>query len=319
MRSVELGNTGMRCSVLGFGCAPLMGRVGRRASLAALAAAFAAGVSFFDTARSYGYGEAEALLGEFLQGRRDQVILSTKFGIVPSRSTVLKRTVKPIARALLQVCPPARNVMQGQLQAQATGGGFSVAAMQQSVEASLRALRTDYVDLLLLHEPAPDILVQEDLMKALEALVRQGKVRSFGVSADLEVAQAALGMGLKAVQVRCDVFERRTLGRVDAGSIMVGNHPFGGVRGAIRCRKILQAVAADHRTPQMLREKLKGVDDAVLADVVLNVAASADAIQVVVPSMTQVAHVSSNVAAMEKSRFDVEEIRWLRQALVDAQ
>jgi aryl-alcohol dehydrogenase-like predicted oxidoreductase len=319
MRSVELGDTGMRCSVLGFGCAPLMGRVGRRASLAALSAAYDAGISFFDTARSYGYGEAEALLGEFLQGRRHHVILSTKFGIVPSRSGGLKRIVKPMARTLLQVYPPARSMMQGVLTAQTTGGQFNVATMQQSVEASLRALRTDYVDLLFLHEPAADVLTHEDLMRALEALVRQGKVRSFGVSAELEVAQAALRMGVKAVQVRCDGFEKRRLGRVDASAIVVGNHPFGGVSGAIRCRKFLQAMATDDRTPQVLREKLQGFDDAVLADVVLNVAASAGGIQVVVPSMTHVGHVSSNVAAMQRSRFDMEEIRWLRQTFVNAQ
>ena len=72
MRYVDLpipsGGMAAQVSVLGFGCAALMGRVGRRDSLAALAAAQDAGINFFDTARSYGYGESEALLGQFLTG-----------------------------------------------------------------------------------------------------------------------------------------------------------------------------------------------------------------------------------------------------------
>jgi aryl-alcohol dehydrogenase-like predicted oxidoreductase len=70
MRSVALGLDGMNASVLGFGCSAVLGRAGRRASLAALGAAYEAGITFYDTARSYGYGESEALLGEFLRGRQ---------------------------------------------------------------------------------------------------------------------------------------------------------------------------------------------------------------------------------------------------------
>ncbi|MFX6040902.1 aldo/keto reductase, partial [Acinetobacter baumannii] len=58
---------------LGFGCAPMLGRVGRKDSLRALAIAYDNGIRHFDVARSYGFGEAEALLGEFLAGKRQHV------------------------------------------------------------------------------------------------------------------------------------------------------------------------------------------------------------------------------------------------------
>ena len=309
---------GIRCSALGFGCAPMLGRVGRKASLAALGAAYDAGVSFFDTARSYGYGEAEGLLGEFLRGRREQVVVSTKFGIVPVRVGVMQRAMKPVARAVLRVAPGVRGVMRGRLEAQSSGGHFSVAALHESLEASLRALRTEYVDLLWMHEPAGSVLQQEELLDALEGLVVQGKVRRFGVSGEAEVVEAALGMGVKAVQFWCDGFGvgmQKTLRGYGGDVVAVGNHPFGGARGVLRCRERLAAMAWDARTPEVLREELRGGGDALLADVVLNVVARGTGAQVVVASMMQVEHVRANVAAMQRSRFGVEEIGWLRKAI----
>src|ERR1700679_1732239 len=118
MQSIALANSGMRSTVLGFGCSAVMGRGGRKASLAALSAAYDAGITFFDTARSYGYGESEALLGEFLQGRRDSVLISTKFGILPTPTTPLKQSLKPLARTLLRLAPLTRKALQQQLAAQ---------------------------------------------------------------------------------------------------------------------------------------------------------------------------------------------------------
>src|ERR1700761_2762894 len=110
MRYVDLPVTlpGSRVSVLGFGCAPLMGRAGRRDSLKALFAALDAGITFFDTARSYGYGRSEALLGEVLKGRRDSVVVCTKFGILPANRRTWKQAMKPAARTAIQLFPRLR-------------------------------------------------------------------------------------------------------------------------------------------------------------------------------------------------------------------
>src|SRR3954452_8900176 len=85
-------------SRLGFGCGSVMGRVGRAASLRAIAAALDAGITHFDVARLYGYGEAETLLGEALRGRRDRVVIASKFGLMPPQASRALRRLKPLAQ-----------------------------------------------------------------------------------------------------------------------------------------------------------------------------------------------------------------------------
>jgi aryl-alcohol dehydrogenase-like predicted oxidoreductase len=321
MQSIALGNSLIRTPALGFGCSAMMGRVGRKASLAALSAAYDAGVIFYDTARSYGYGESEALLGEFLRGRRDQVLLSTKFGIRPVAPSPLKRALKPLARALLRAAPGARKTMQGQLASMSSSGHFSVEALHQSLDESLRALRTDYVDFLFLHEAPAGVLEQEDLFAALRKLAAEGKVRRFGIASQPDVIEAAIATrvpGLQAVQFPCNLFNMSLTHRwsgAERDILAIANHPFGGAAGIAASMTLLSQLASAPETPTALREKLLPTDDAVLADVVLNTITRDTGVQVVVPSMLRLDHLRANVAAMEHSRFSSEEIRWLRGAI----
>jgi aryl-alcohol dehydrogenase-like predicted oxidoreductase len=321
MRTVNLDQAGMSCSVLGFGCAALMGRVGRRESLAALGAAYDAGITFYDTARSYGYGESEALLGEFLRGRRESVVVSTKFGILPARSNLLKRAIKPLARGLLRAMPSARKAMQGQIAAQFSVGHFTVAAMRSSIETSLRKLQTGYVDLLFLHLPPVRVLQQEDLLAALDQLMMEGKVLRAGVAADTDVALATLDANLptlRTVQSPCNLFDLGLAGRLNGyGSdvLAIANHPFGGPQRIAESKRLIYDLAQEQATPESLRLKLCKLDDVVLADLVLNAITSGTGINVVVPSMLKPEHLRANVAAMEHSRFTTEELQWVRAAL----
>jgi aryl-alcohol dehydrogenase-like predicted oxidoreductase len=311
----------MRSSVLGFGCSAMLGRVGRKASLTALAAAYDAGITFFDTARSYGYGESEALLGEFLQGRRDSVLISTKFGILPARTNLLKQSFKPLARKLLQLAPAARIAMRKQLAAQSSANHFTVAALHASLDTSLRALRTDYIDLLFMHEAPVTVLQQEDLLAALGQLVAEGKVRRFGISSHPPVIEAALAAnlpGLRSVQFPCNLFDlglARKLGVHGSDIVAIANHPFGGAQRIAERKSLLASLAQYPGAPKSLREKLHNVDDAVLADVVLNAITRDTGIQIVVPSMLRLDHLRANIAAIEHSRFNSEELHWLRDAL----
>jgi aryl-alcohol dehydrogenase-like predicted oxidoreductase len=325
MRTVNLDQAGMSCSVLGFGCAAVMGRVGRRESLAALGAAYDAGITFYDTARSYGYGESEALLGEFLRGRRESVVVSTKFGILPARSNLLKRAIKPLARGLLRAMPSARKAMQGQIAAQFSAGHFTVAAMRTSVETSLRKLQTGYVDLLFLHLPPVRVLQQDDLLAALEQLMMEGKVLRAGVAADTDVALATLDANLpmlRTVQFPCNLFDLGLAGRLNGyGSdvLAIANHPFGGPQRIAESKRLIYDLAQEQATPESLRFKLWKLDDVVLADLVLNAITSGTGIKVVVPSMLRPEHLRANVAAMEQSRFTAEELGWVRAFLGERQ
>jgi aryl-alcohol dehydrogenase-like predicted oxidoreductase len=325
MRTIALNGFGARASELGFGCSAMLGRVGRSSSLAALAAAYDAGITFFDTARSYGYGESEALLGEFLQGRRDAVVISTKFGILPAPANTWKRSLKPVARRLLQLAPGVRGAMQRQIAAQFSSGHFSVGAMHASLETSLRALRTDYVDLLFLHEPLASVLEQDELFAALERLVAAGKIRGFGIASSLDVVGAALASessGLHALQFPANLSNLSGAQQLAARSdnvLTIANHPFGGGAGIAATKTLLASLAAHPATPASLSEKFRPVDDALLADVVLNLITRETGVQIVVPSMLRLDHLRANIAAMEHSRFSSDELHWLRQAISSAQ
>jgi aryl-alcohol dehydrogenase-like predicted oxidoreductase len=321
MQSIALSKPDMHTPMLGFGCSAVMGRVGRKASLAALTAAYDEGVIFYDTARSYGYGESEALLGDFLHGRRDQVLLSTKFGIRPVAASPLKRALKPLARALLRAAPGARRTMQAQLASMSSAGHFSVAALHESLDESLRTLRTDYVDFLFLHEAPVSVLQQDDLFAALRTLVDAGKVRRFGIASQPDVIEAAIAArvaGLLTVQFPCNLFNMRLAEKwlgVHDDVLSIANHPFSGPAGIAAGKALLTQLASAPETPKTLREKLLPADDMALADVVLNTITRDTGVHVVVPSMLRLDHLRANVAAMEHSRFSSEEIRWLREAI----
>ncbi len=203
---------------LGFGCAELFRLGSARARRRVLDAALDAGVTHFDVAPMYGLGAAEHELGSFAAGRRDRVMIATKFGI----------DVTPAARAIGRVQGPLRRVMEARpgLRSRArasaagpssgsAGGllydelGYGAASARASLERSLRALRTDHVDLLLLHDPAPD-RVDEDVAAYLEVARGQGLIRAWGVAGEpgptLATARAFATRPL-VVQVRDDVFE----------------------------------------------------------------------------------------------------------------
>jgi aryl-alcohol dehydrogenase-like predicted oxidoreductase len=172
-------------SRLGFGCGGVMGRVGRAQSLRAIGAALDGGVTHFDVARLYGYGEAEALVGEALAGVRDRVVIASKFGLSATRAAGALRALKPIAQKLAASVPGARSMMRSLVGvATQPADRFSVAAAQTSLDQSLAALKTDYLDILFLHDCAAGDL-SDELAGFLDAQVATGKIRAWGIASDI--------------------------------------------------------------------------------------------------------------------------------------
>jgi aryl-alcohol dehydrogenase-like predicted oxidoreductase len=154
MRYRSLGDSGLMVSVAGLGCNNFGRRVDLAGTRAVVDAAMDVGVTMLDTSDTYGDGGAsEELLGEVLAGRREQVVLATKFG--------------------------HQGYDMGYGPAAGAKGGR--AYIRRAVEASLRRLRTDYIDLYQLHTPDPVTPVAETLA-ALTELVTEGKVRYLGNS-----------------------------------------------------------------------------------------------------------------------------------------
>jgi aryl-alcohol dehydrogenase-like predicted oxidoreductase len=189
MQYVEL-LPGIRSSVIGFGCAPILGSVDASTARKAIATALDEGITHFDLARSYGYGDAEKFVGSFLRGRRDQLVLASKFGIVATPAARLLRPLKPIVRALRSksIRGTSGDGTRRPGAAKAAGQMFhrrislDSASMRRSVEKSLKALGTDYLDYLLLHEP-PDLVASiDELAACAKEFKNAGKIRGWGIA-----------------------------------------------------------------------------------------------------------------------------------------
>ena len=314
------GGGAAELSELGFGCAAVMGRVGRRDSLRALAAATDAGINFFDTARSYGYGESEALLGGFLKGRRHSAIICTKFGILPPPRGSWKQRVKPLAQAAIRLFPSlrtrARKAAAGQVQA----GRFSVEVLRTSFETSLRELQTDYVDMLLLHAATREVLDQDALLEALGRLVESGKVLMAGISGDHAVIAetflrrpATLTTAQFALNVESMSFVAETSAPSAQKLLLVANHPFGGAAGVSATAAAIEALRTSDALPATLREKLVPNDPQLMPEIVLNAILRGTGVSAVVPAMMRPVSLWSNVRALELCRFTPDELSLLRQ------
>jgi aryl-alcohol dehydrogenase-like predicted oxidoreductase len=150
MAERTLGATDLAVSAVGLGCNNFGIRLDQAAANAVVGAALDAGITIFDTADVYGKrGGSETILGEALGARRKDIVLATKFGVAMDDEGRLK--------------------------------GGSRAYVMSAVEASLKRLKTDWIDLYYYHRPDPLAPVEETL-RALDQLVRDGKVRHIGCS-----------------------------------------------------------------------------------------------------------------------------------------
>ena len=332
MRYVPLFPGGPEVSVLGMGCAAMMGSASRKQSLTALAAALDSGINFFDTARSYGYGRSEGLLGEFFAGRRDQVVLCTKFGILPAARS-WKQSALPLARGVLKLFPALRSAARRQAGQMFTENQFSVPLLRSSFETSLRELRTDHVDILLLHAAPASVLDQTDLLEELARLVQQGKVRMAGISGELPTIERTFAERPKALataQFACNLARFGFLDRLAAEQttqtghaapppmFLVANHPFGGPTGVAETKARIAALANDPRLDAALRSKLDTNDPQLLPDLILNAILTETGIRAVIPAMLNPKHLASNCRAVSSSRFTPDEIVTLRRSLAKA-
>ncbi len=193
MLTRKLGRSGIEVSALGMGCWAIGGpfayadgrqsgwsRVDDAESIRALHRALDLGITFFDTSDVYGCGHSERILGQALRGRRDQVVIATKFGRVFDEATRI-----------------------------ISGTDASPAHIRAACEASLRRLETDHIDLYQFHLGDYEAAKAGQVRETLEDLVRAGKIRWYAWSTD-DPARAQIfaeGAHCAAVQHRLNVFE----------------------------------------------------------------------------------------------------------------
>lgn len=186
MEFVRVSGTGFELSRLGYGCGSLGAALDREQSLALLESAFDAGITHFDVARSYGYGEAESVVGEFLKTRGNKVTVTTKFGIVPPPKFMNTGRAKQIARAIARSIPGLRPLLRRGAEAMSQGGRFDLATAKESIAKSFSELRIDHIHILLAHDCAPQIMADDELVGYLDGLVAAGRVGVWGTAASFE-------------------------------------------------------------------------------------------------------------------------------------
>jgi aryl-alcohol dehydrogenase-like predicted oxidoreductase len=166
---------------LGFGCVKLTAfpRVGGAVKM--LAQVFhEAGINYFDTAPIYGAGYSEIILGKFLTGKRDQVVVATKFGLLPRRpATLSPHWALPLNYLRQRMRPPA-GFPAGESPPLAVRR-IGRPEIQRAFEGSLKNLRTDFIDVYLLHEGLPAFLSDEALGYLLDLRTR-GMVKRLGLA-----------------------------------------------------------------------------------------------------------------------------------------
>jgi D-threo-aldose 1-dehydrogenase len=303
MNITLLGNN-ISTSALGFGCSGLMGSGSKAERLALLGTAFEEGVCHFDVAPYYGYGEAEAMLGEFVQSRRDRLTITTKFGIQPPKSNTGLRAITSIARKVAKLNPFLRKVLSKEGSKLIQTQAFSVGEAKSSLENSLRSLKTDYIDIYLLHDCKLANTESESLLLFLQNAVKEGKIRVFGIGTDINEVNKIVDSQpqfTKIVQFEHNIVEQNLNKLIERGNHSIITH-----RSIGACFQELQNLLENNQ--QITKEWSKHLDldlrsPATLAQLMLNYATHTNTQGVVLFSSQKPERVRSNIRSVIESIY----------------
>lgn len=310
MRVRSLGRTGLVVSEIGFGCWGIGGLVrgasygptDDQTSLSSLRRALELGITFFDTADSYGNGHSEELLGQAFGGKKDEVVIATKAG-------------QPVFGV-----PP----------------DFSPAHLRRSVEGSLRRLKREQIDLLQLHNPPIQLLlVQPEILQTLSDLVREGKIKAFGVSAKTpaEAVAAVRELRIPVVQANFNLADQRALetglidlvAETDTGLIARTPLAFGFLSGALgadtrfpegdhRANWPPEQIAKWASTGRMFAGEIARRENQSLSQIALRFCLSYPGVTTAIPGMLRPNEVEENAKASESGRLAPDDLAGIRDA-----
>lgn len=304
----ELGRSGVSVSEIGFGAWAIggdaWGPVEDAASIAAMERALECGITFIDTADVYGNGHSETLVAQVLKGRRDQIVVATKGGLLghhrdPQREPVYDRPEKVVA----------------------------------ACEDSLRRLDTDYIDVYFCHIWWDKPEETEAFMQAFEQLKRDGKVRLVGVSTDdIEyITHFNRDGGMDVVQLEYSILNRKAerailpyLGEHGIGAVIRGPLQKGLLTGKFTAATTFPDGDVRHTWPNepwfqeslAQVERLRAVErpDQMLGQLALRFVVNHPAVSVAIPGAKTPAQVEANAAASVRPLLS-EEARQLIDAV----
>lgn len=312
MRYRKLGRTGLTVSEVGFGTWGLggdsYGPVSDDVSHQALRLAFDLGVTFYDTSDLYGSGHSEEILGEVFHGCRDKVVIATKVGMLPHTGFYMPQD-------------------------------FSEGNIMRSIHASLRRLKTDWIDLYQLHSPQIDLPNWSDIIATLERIKQTGKIRTYGISvrSPTDAKIAVERFGFSVVQVNFNMIDQRATetGLFDlcrekrAGVIARTPLCFGYLSGKLTGDEEFQG--RDHRANWPREQLYRWANSAelfaplnkckqrTLAQLALQFCLSEDVVSTVIPGMMTCDEVRENTAIVDMpplTRMEAATVRGIYQGQV---
>jgi len=309
LREIVVPGLAVKTPAVGFGCSSLTGTDPSNANRV-LQTAFDAGVRHFDTARYYGYGEGEGILGRFLKSRRSEVTISTKFGIEPPRRTTALGVGLYFGRRIVRLLPALRGFLQRRTQSLVKSGAFTAQQAKVSLETSLRELSTDHIDFYLLHDYIVSEQPPDELLAFLENSVKAGKIRSFGIGTGFENVLQALERQPRLcsiLQFQNSVLTRNSecLPRSNSNQLVITHGALGG-----SYRSVLTFLEARRDVAKDWAAKLgcHRLDEHTLSALMLNYAADANPKGLVLFSSRDSVRVSRNVKSILESDFSPAQI-----------
>ena len=300
-------------SCLGFGCASLGSRIAATAGLRALAESYERGVTWFDVAPAYGNGQAETILARFLVGRRDKVIVTTKVGIAPPQRRPAMTYVYALGRPLIGAAKDLRRVFRKVSATRNRRVPIDGALVERSIADSLKRLQTDRVDVYALHDPDPEAVARDDVLRALERTIERGQTRHVAVAGGHEACIAARQIGgpFTLLQMSTGSFDAHRAQFETAPSTLVLHSVFGVDGSRDRLIKLLKT------DPSKVRRLVAcgyGPDlEGAASDLLMDNAFALNPGGIVLSSMFDARHLAGNLARSQSVK--AEAIALLREAL----
>jgi aryl-alcohol dehydrogenase-like predicted oxidoreductase len=310
VRKILLPGTGIETSVLGMGCASLGSRIPAAHGRRMLDSAFERGVTWYDVAPSYGAGQAEDILAPFLASRRDRVFVCSKVGLAPPRHNGTMRLAYALGRPMLGLAQGLRKRFRAIKATRNVRIPLTPDLIETSIEATLRRLGTDHLDVFALHDPDPADLARDEVLTALEKLKTRGLTRYISVAGTEEAARKAAALPLFTVMQLADDPEDQPLVGLRAmlnRPVTFVTHSVFGVDGA-RARMVRRLEADARLREDLASSGYEGTPQKVATALLLRRAFASNPDGVVLASMFSNAHLAEN-AALARLVVDYQPVR----------
>jgi aryl-alcohol dehydrogenase-like predicted oxidoreductase len=316
----SFGSTDLLVSEIGLGCSEIGSSVfykDERESLRVLHRAFELEINFYDTAELYGYGHSEELIGRAFKGRRSQIIIASKVGMLTSSLGRIGKTLLPILQPVRQVIQPWKDALK---RVSKQRQDFSSAHIKKAIEQSLRRLHTDYLDLYQLHNPPTRVIEQGEVFETLDYLKDQGKIRFYGVSAET-ISDALLCLkypNISSLQIVFNLLEQEAAQELlplahQKRTAIIARVPL--ARGLLTKKMNVQTGPPINRDQlQIARAKVEKLslllneEARTLSQTAIRFVLHHPQISVVIPGTRVVKHLEENVAVLDTPPLTEEEL-----------